>query len=734
MLNMKKRQEFLSSTRLATVAFASLLPMSFLLSCSGGVQSSAAQTRPQTAQGGSHAHTHHHHEHSHASGKKHEHKHEHKHEQEKQVDNSHTAKGYASSLVALEQSELALAAAKRGASEAKSFFEALSGIPAKVVALHSMYEELKKIHNKIQKLTRTLEAAEQDVVIAGQRNWRLGKEVMLYIFTLKFFWGMFTGYAPTTSTSEQVERLATVKEEVGKELEEAKVEHKLLEGRFKKAIDALKISYDVVLKKAFSPAFKNKVLSSKLAVVRIFEGLIAAIQEEQQRQRMFREELRNQYPTVPYSVALSMEISEDEQRHYFTNYHRHKLHEAASELMLLELSLAHILSIVELEGKTLTKFSPTVLLAKAAEMVEAAETSLAEASEKAEWAKHAVESLETDAELIKEYNSQPMLIQEVVTSKSEVKKQSEAGAAGLTRAEHFYRAIETLRNSLFRVHSLLSSVSAIENELEVASDLVVMRENALRKAAREKYSFFRELGLYILGFKWLWGGRSGYAPTVNTSEESKALEEAREVMSANVKYRMDELTQLKSEFERSLTLVEENYKALLSKTQTPAEVATLNRFYVKFRSVIKSFTRAMEEYASARELYLRDQVSYDLFEGFSLSEFLRAFGGSIKDVLQVIPQTKSYASITTDVKNFVEVFDLYTPIPQALTLLGQQAERYKEVKQQFDTFFKVVAGVIFDKLISPEQEAVVEEEAATAAPKKAETKEQKEGEGKKNNK
>lgn len=323
---------------------------------------------------------------------------------------------------------------------------------------------------------------------------------MLYIFTLKFFWGMFTGFAPTTSTSEQVERLAVVKEEVGKELEEAKVEHKLLEGRFKKAIEALKISYDAVLKKAFSPAFKNKVLSSKLAVVRVFEGLIGALQEEQQRQRMYREELRNQFPTVPYSVAVSMEISED-QKHYFTNYHRHKLHEAASELMLLERSLAHILGIVELEGKTLTKVSPTVLLAKAAEMVGAAEASLAEATEKAEWAKHDVEHFEAHTEITKEYNSQPMLIQDVVTYKGEVKKQFEAGAASSIRAEQFYRAVETLRNSLFKVHSLLSNVAAIENELEVASDLVVMREHALRKAERERYSFFRELGLYVLGFK-----------------------------------------------------------------------------------------------------------------------------------------------------------------------------------------------------------------------------------------
>lgn len=179
---------------------------------------------------------------------------------------------------------------------------------------------------------------------------------------------------------------------------------------------------------------------------------------------------------------------------------------------------------------------------------------------------------------------------------------------------------------------------------------------------------------------------------------------------------MDELTQLKSEFERALTLVEENYKALLSKTQTPAEVATLNRFYVKFRSVIKTFTSALEEYASARELYLKDQVSYDVFVGFSFSEFLRAFGGSIKNVLSLIPQVKNYSHVAGDVKNFAEVFDLFTPIPNPLTLLGQQAAKYKEVKQQFDTFFKVVAGVIFDKLISPEQEAIEEESAAAPAP------------------
>lgn len=129
----------------------------------------AVQTRSQTAQSSSSAHQEHNH---HASVMKHEHeektKEKHEHEESEAV--SFTAKGYARSLVTLEQSESALATAKKGLSEAKNFFDALSGIPAKVVALHSMYEELKKIHYKIQKLTRTLEGAEQDVVIAGRHN------------------------------------------------------------------------------------------------------------------------------------------------------------------------------------------------------------------------------------------------------------------------------------------------------------------------------------------------------------------------------------------------------------------------------------------------------------------------------------------------------------------------------------------------------------------------------------
>lgn len=539
---------------------------------------------------------------------------------------------------------------------------------------------------------------------------------------------MFTGYAPTTSTSEQVARLATVKEEVGKQLEEAKVEKQLLEGRFKKAIEALRVSYDSVLKKAFSSAFKNKVLSSKLAVVRVFEDLIRALQEGQQRKRMFREELRIQYPTTPYSVALSMPISDSQQMHYFTNFHKHKLQEATAELLTLERSLAHILSIVENQSYPLTKVSPTVLVAKAAEMVAAAETTLAQAVEATEKAASTVDHLESHTEITGAYNSQQELIETVAAARSEARKQSEAAAAATTRSEQYFKAIETLRNSLSRVHSQLSSVIAIEEELEAASDLVVMREQALRKAARENYSLFKELGLYILGFKWLWGGKTGYAPTASTATEAKALEEAREAMNANVKYRTDELTQLKSEFERSLTMVEENYKTLLSRSRTSEEVATLNRFYTKYRTVVKTFVRAMEEYADARELYLRDQTSHDLHEGFSFSAFMKSFGGATRTILSTIPQVKTHVGTAeTVVKSFIDSFE--GPTPAALTSLGKQAVTFAEVKKQFNTFFKVVAGVIFDKLISPEQTVVEEEmevEPKEKEDKKLDKKEKKE--------
>lgn len=163
MLNMKKRQEFFSSTRYATAALASLLPMSFLLSCGGTTTKQTQAAQAQQPAKMMHTHTHereHSHTHEHAGEKK----------QEQKKANTHSASGYAHSLIAKGRAELTFEAAKKELEAAKAFFVSLSEIPEKVVALHAMYEELKKVHYKIEKLSRILEGAEQDVVIAGKRN------------------------------------------------------------------------------------------------------------------------------------------------------------------------------------------------------------------------------------------------------------------------------------------------------------------------------------------------------------------------------------------------------------------------------------------------------------------------------------------------------------------------------------------------------------------------------------
>lgn len=71
------------------------------------------------------------------------------------------------------------------AKEKKNYFEELERLVEQVQELKKAFEKHEAMRGELTKLKRVMENAQQEVNIAGAYNYTLGKEVVLYLFTLK---------------------------------------------------------------------------------------------------------------------------------------------------------------------------------------------------------------------------------------------------------------------------------------------------------------------------------------------------------------------------------------------------------------------------------------------------------------------------------------------------------------------------------------------------------------------
>lgn len=162
--------------------------------------------------------------------------------------------------------------------------------------------------------------------------------------------------------------------------------------------------------------------------------------------------------------------------------------------------------------------------------------------------------------------------------------------------EEFDFEVLELRSLLSQVRNFWSQLLALDLKTETLQNSLLLAQEAYELALANNWRWAKELPLYFLGFKWLWGAFTGYSPSSDTYQVSLQLAEAKQALwqfqlSANKKRSLLELS-----YQKALKDFELKAKNTLGKTLSLAK-----------RRNIELLTVLLPQFfEEARELILRD--------------------------------------------------------------------------------------------------------------------------------
>lgn len=339
---------------------------------------------------------------------------------------------------------------------------------------------------------------------------------------------MFTGFAPTTSYGQEMENLHEVEgviqpqlEATRKDIDDAKkvVEDNLVKvtKRFDKAIEQIGNS-DMV--------FVKRLLTSKLLFIDVVKDLVRNLENFNSRIVLNNSRLRR----VTETYATLFENENDNERNVKVKMdsavylEREALKNGkerfASSLKKFNNLTSSVITQTEEGNETeLSFFSPVVMLSELT-------STFSSVNPKVTVARSNINSQES---VITESEKQAAsdMVDKYVDELSEVVKQRKIIVEKLGPSYQALKALDSLREEAMGVVNKLLDLQALKAKVDVAVDRVVRAEFNLMNARKDGVSLFTELPLYVLGFKWLWGGSVNYAPTVNTPAEIEELKEAK---------------------------------------------------------------------------------------------------------------------------------------------------------------------------------------------------------------
>lgn len=146
-------------------------------------------------------------------------------------------------------------------------------------------------------------------------------------------------------------------------------------------------------------------------------------------------------------------------------------------------------------GEGLSTLSPYVLLARAAEALRATEAETTTAKEELKALEKALEEAKT---------ANPEFEQTLKAETFDSMGPMESPDSNENSANvSLMNAVETLREQVTTVNKNLQKLADFEAQARVLADKLVLAQEALKEAKRQGFSLFKELGLYLFGFKFI---------------------------------------------------------------------------------------------------------------------------------------------------------------------------------------------------------------------------------------
>lgn len=299
-----------------------------------------------------------------------------------------------------------------------------------------------------------------------------------------------------------VERVEKVKETASNALRNKEAELELAKTDVLKKLSEVETHYDNTIARTGSPLLRNHYLTSKHLTVTTYKHLLQTNHELDVQETLYREYLRQAYPTTPYAVAKDRGVNNGD---YVGSFRLAALNEVKQRKAHLTVKL-NALYYEEHETPAngnnpshpgAANYAPSYLGKMVAQEV-------AKTNEERDQLQARLENL--NQQLRDATVENPNLESEYVSSEAvqdalEAKRVTTTDGSATAKATELYKALEVLRKSAAAVVAQLEGISNAQRELRMASDKVYLREEGLREAKRNKYSFFREVGLYVLGFK-----------------------------------------------------------------------------------------------------------------------------------------------------------------------------------------------------------------------------------------
>lgn len=413
----------------------------------------------------------------------------------------------------------------------------------------TLQQQLVGKYLRISALTQRLELARQEVEVASAYNWRLGKEVMLYLFTLKPIWGLFTGFAPTTSTTEQRMALEHAEQVTLPELQSLEQDIRVLEDRMTTLVSEVTSAFEEADQRMMThPLIRAALSHSKLVFQRVMHELPTLLAQQRVAEEQYREQTRVKYPHLPNTVASSSVLADKDN---YIAYH-------TQEVKLVKQSLEKATGML---NNLLDSTDADYSLAK---LLERERASVAENDSSVEKNRASIKRLSKEIAELESKNptwGQKFLktaqLSERIQTSSELEQELRGSLEKLRgqsdKNDTIYAAAAKVSDSIGVALDRFSDILSASEHLRKSLDNIRVKASALEHARSNRVSFFKEFALYTLGFKWLWGWATGFAPTVDASEEYERLMNAQEEHESLVKSFMDEVRELQERFAESLS-------------------------------------------------------------------------------------------------------------------------------------------------------------------------------------
>lgn len=491
-------------------------------------------------------------------------------------------------------------------------------------------ERLQTLSNKVRRHEQQQRLLESDVEAAGVHNWSVGKEVSLYLFGLKWLWGAFTGYAPTTSTYEQEQRLEKFLQNSSDLYESQKRELAQLEIDYQSALERLEQQSLARMDVLSSYDSRNALLGIRSQLLEAFSRLDTITMQHREVEDVYNLAIKVGVRSGDIKrpgAALDLSGGEEEQTTEDSSslarakniyrvggtladeFKTFRKREYDHSLELLTKAEKHFNTVFsQLSETTLTILQPsTSTTTSPSSLIVDVRSRLGRQAAEIVNLKDSIKKTKESIEKYREEHASELgsflAAGSPESETPEVTHTDDSDAMSPKEELAFFDSLVTLRRTVLLARDAYLDLLTFEQGQQRLVDKTKIYRRDYRRAYDNNWRIGREVALYLFGFKWVWGVLTGWAPTTSYAKEYSEYQAANTQLEESIASSEDALANIRDNIAHSTETAREAMDALLSLIRDPAQRVAVEAFRSEFNRSFDTLELAYQRY----------KVSYDLY-------------------------------------------------------------------------------------------------------------------------